>query len=254
MQAKVVLITGASSGIGRATALACAARGMRVALAGRRADVLEVIAYEVTERGGTPLVCPGDLRSTEHVQSMTEAVLATFGRIDVLITSAGRGSVTPLHELTDDEIDDVIGTNLSATVRCARAVAPAMIAAGQGHIITLSSVVTGLMFPRDALYAATKAGVLRFTMGIAAELRPYGIRVSAVLPGIVDTPLNVGLTQLPKADVRVVAADIVGLIDRPRVLLVTPGWYRVALALNRAVPGIVDAYIARRLAESSQPA
>jgi 3-oxoacyl-[acyl-carrier protein] reductase len=248
---RVALITGASSGIGRATAVAAAARGMRVALSGRRVAALEAVADQIVSAGGEAFVCAADLTSPDEIGAMVAAVRGRFGVIDVLIASAGQGSTTPFAEIGDDEIASVIEANLTGVIRCVRAVVPEMTERENGHVILLSSVVTGLHFPGDALYAATKAGVLRFGEGLAREMEPFGIWVSVVLPGIIDTPLNDGLLGLPKADVRGVAADIAALIARPRRTLVTPGWYRAALAANQLLLGCVDHYIARRLSDGA---
>lgn len=241
------MITGASSGIGAAVARECGARGNAVVLAARREEELLRVALEVEGAGGAALVCPTDLRSVEQIERMIQATISEYRRIDVLIANAGRGSVTPTANLTDDEITDVVTVNLVGVMRCVRAVLPVMQAQRSGHIITVSSIVNEIVFPHDALYAATKAGVHRFAKGLRSEAREYGIFVSDVLPGVLDTPLNAKLTALPKSSVAAAARDIADLMERPRSVLITPGWYRAVLLANRLFPGCVDDYIARKL-------
>jgi short-subunit dehydrogenase len=247
LQGKVVIITGASSGIGAAVARECGSRGMSVVLAARREDALLTVALEVEGAGGKALVCPTDLRSPAQIDALQRATLERFERIDILIANAGRGSITPTSELTTEEIHDVIETNLLGVVHCARAVLPVMQAQRSGHIITVSSIVNEIIFPHDALYAATKAGVHRFARGLRTEAREYGVAVSDVLPGVLDTPLNATLTGIPKSSVTATAREIVNLMEHPRPILITPYWYRWVLLANRLIPGCVDAYLARLL-------
>ena len=116
-------------------------------------------------------------------------------------------------------------------------------------IIVVSSVTTGIAWPNDAIYAATKAGVSRFARGLRNELAPRGIRVTDVVPGVIDTPLSREASVLPRAGATRVADAIVGAIRRPRNVVVTPSWYRLLLLVNRALPGVVDSVLRRTSAE-----
>ena len=242
---RVIVITGASSGIGAAVALACAARQMRVVLAARGVDKLTDLARDVEGLGGQALVCPTDTRRPEHLDALAARTMAYFGRIDVLLASAGVGCHTSVAQASASELADVIETNLLGAMYAARAVLPAMLGQQSGHILTVSSVVVGLMWPNDAIYAASKAGLHRFSRGLQNEVKARGIHVTDIVAGVIDTPLTKGLHGFPKADVSATAQAIIAVMERPRPVLVTPGWYRAALAANALLPGSIDALLAR---------
>lgn len=233
MTGRVVVITGASSGIGAATARACAAAGMNVVLAARRAAVLEEIAVECRRMGVEAVAVPADLRLPGDVEMLIEKARAAFGRIDVLVANAGIGFHTALAESTDAQLRDIIDINILGVLRCARAAIPLMKAQGGGHIITVSSVSAELVWPDDAVYGATKAAVHRFALALRGELAPHGIAVTDIMPGVVDTPLTASLGDSHKADPAVVARAIVRAIESPRAVVVTPRWYGALLWLNR---------------------
>jgi NADP-dependent 3-hydroxy acid dehydrogenase YdfG len=229
----VVVITGASSGIGEATAIACAQAGMRVVAAARRADLLEAVVECCRAAGGEAVAVPTDVRSAADVQRLVATALTTYGRIDVMIANAGTGFHTPLAEATDEQLRDIVDLNVLGVMRCARAAAPHMIARGRGHIITVSSAAIALMWPNDSVYAATKAAVHRFARGLRNELRPHGVFVTDVIPGVIETPLTSGLRGESKADPRIVADAIVRVIASPRDELIVPARYRLLMALAR---------------------
>lgn len=243
---RVAIITGASSGIGAATAVACGAEGMRVALAARRESMLRSVAEEVEAVGGEALVCPADIAEAAQVAAIVGATRERFGRVDVLLANAGVGSSGRLPEIADEEITRMVALNLLGVIRCARAVLPAMLEQGSGHILMVSSVAAGIAMPRAAVYAATKAGVHRFAEGLRREVRPHGIFVTDILPGFIDTPMIARSQGIPKAPVAHLARAIVEGIRRPRREIVFPRWYRLILAANHTFPGLLDALIARR--------
>ncbi len=245
LENRVVMITGASGGIGAAVALACGARNMRVALAARRADKLAYIAHEVEAVGGQAFVCPTDIRNPEQLNALAAQTVAHFGRIDILLANAGIGCHSGVAQASAEEMTDVVQTNLLGVMHSVRAILPMMLAQGSGHVLTVSSVVVGLMWPDDAIYAASKAGVHRFSKGLRNEAQTRGIHVTDIVAGVIDTPLTMGLGGFPKADVTATARAIVGVMERPRPVLVTPGWYRLALAVNTLLPGSIDALLAR---------
>jgi NADP-dependent 3-hydroxy acid dehydrogenase YdfG len=242
---RVVLITGASSGIGAATALACGAWGARVVLAARRAELLREIAEEIAAAGGEAQICPVDVRDPEQIEGVVRAAVERFGRLDALIANAGIGYSGPMSAVTDVQITETVDVNLLGVIRCARAVLPQMISQKSGHIITVSSVAAGLASPRAAVYAATKAGVHRFTEGLRREVRRHGIYVTDFLPGVIDTPMTANLRGLPKAPVAPIGRAIAGLIGTPRRAVVSPAWYRAVLGLNRMLPWVLDAVFER---------
>jgi NADP-dependent 3-hydroxy acid dehydrogenase YdfG len=241
LRGRVAIITGASSGIGAATALACGAAGMRLALAARRAELLQEVAAQVGAAGGKALTCATDVREPEQIDALVAATLERYGRVDVLVANAGIGYSGRLDRVTDEQILTTVGINLLGVIRCARAVLPPMLAQRSGHILTVSSVAAGIAMPRAAVYAATKAGVHRFAEGLRRELRPHNIQVTDVLPGVIDTPMTGRVRGIRKAPAAVAAQAIVNAIRRPRGVVVTPAWYRAVLLLNRALPGVIDA-------------
>lgn len=234
---RVVVITGASSGIGAAAARACAAAGMNVVLAARRTEALEEIAGECRRLGAEALPVPTDVRLPADIEELFRKTVDTFGRADVLIANAGIGFHTPLAEATDAQLRDIIDINVLGVMRCARVAAPMMIAAGKGHIITVSSISAELVWPNDAVYGATKAAIHRFALSLKGELGPHGIAVTDIMPGVIDTPLTATLRNTRKADPEIVARAIVRAIESPRGVVVTPRWYRAVLLLHRMFPG-----------------
>ena len=244
LNGQVVVVTGASSGIGEAVALACAGEGMRVAVAARREEALHNLVGRIEAAGGEALACPTDVRHPEQIEHLVEATIQRFGRIDVMVANAGIGGPAYLHEMSEDHLEDLVITNLLGVVRCARAALPGMIERGSGHIITVSSVAAGLAVSRSSVYAATKAGVHRFCESLRREVRPHGIHVSDILPGVIETPMTAKLPGWPKAPVEGVSRVVVSVIRRPRPWVVTPTWYRLALAANRMAPWFMDRVLA----------
>jgi len=250
LSGRVVVITGASSGIGAAAARACARAGMNVVLGARRAAVLEEVAAECRRMGVSALPVPVDLRLPEDVERLMSKAFETFGRVDVLIANAGAGFHTSLADATDAQLRDIIDLNVLGVMRCARVAAPLMIAQGRGHIITVSSVSAELVWPNDAVYGATKAAVHRFALSLRGELAPHGIAVTDIMPGVIDTPLTATLVNHHKADAAIVARAIVRAIESPRAVVVTPRWYRGVLLLNRFLAGSVNRWLGRMARES----
>jgi len=193
---KVVLVTGASSGIGRAIALAFGASGAKTAVNGfRHAEAAEETAQAIRAAGGTAIATPADVTDRAAVEAMIGRVNSELGPVDILVNNAGAGvRLCPLVEMTDEYWDHVIAVNLRSAFLCSRAVAPAMIARGSGAIVNVSSVVArhggG---PGEIAYTTAKGGLSSFTRGLARELAKYHIRANTVAPGPVDTPFHDGL-------------------------------------------------------------
>jgi 3-oxoacyl-[acyl-carrier protein] reductase len=185
MPGRVVAITGAGRGIGLATAQRFAAAGDRLALCYHRsADPLRDIAPDA-------LVMQADVRRREDCERFVAAAQERFGRIDVLVTNAGILHSEPSHEVSPEHWEDTIATNLAGTWWCIRAALPAMVAAGAGRIITVSSELGLIGFPTYAAYAASKGGIIALTKSLAKELAPQGILVNSVAPGPVVTDMLV---------------------------------------------------------------
>jgi NADP-dependent 3-hydroxy acid dehydrogenase YdfG len=213
---------------------------MRVALAARREEALREVAERVVSGGGQALVQPIDVRDRAQIEALMDAARERFGRIDILLADAGMGYAGPFPQVTDEQMVQTVETNLLGVMRCARAVLPVMIEQKRGHIITVSSVAAELASPDGTVYAATKAGIHRFSEGLRRSVKRYGIQVTDVLPGVIDTPMTVNLKGAPKAPVEVVVRAILGVMRRPCRSVVAPGWYQMAIALNRLAPGVMD--------------
>lgn len=240
---RVILITGASSGIGAAAARSCAAAGYRLALAARRFERLEQLAAEL----GSPrdlLLIRADMRQPEDVRRMVRETEARFGRVDVLLANAGVGHGVPFVETTDDQLMDQIEVNLLAVMHAVRAVLPGMLARRAGHIISIASVASEIPSPAGVVYAASKGGVLAFSEGLRRELRGTGVHVSAIQPGFIRTEMTARV-NVPMPPPSLIGEAVLSLLRRPRRRMVVPRFYGAGIWLNRFAPGIVDWLIDR---------
>lgn len=179
---RVLIVTGASSGIGAATAQAAAQAGMRVALAARRAERLEQVAERIRQTGGQALAVPTDVTDGQQVQNLIDQTVDHFGRLDALFANAGFGVLHPLAEPDGGIEQRVWDVNYFGTLRCIRAAVPAMQKQGGGHLIICSSIVGRTGLPYYGTYAATKAAQHALAASLALELEPDRIHVSAVYP------------------------------------------------------------------------
>jgi 3-oxoacyl-[acyl-carrier protein] reductase len=189
LHGRVAIVTGAGSGIGRATALALAQSGVRVVLAARTQQNLEVVFHDITSSGGTALVVPTDVGAEAQVERLVVRTQERFGRLDILVTSAGGASFGPLIESRTEDWDAMIAINLRGIYLCCKSALKVMIAQSRGHILNVLSIASHTALPGSAAYTASKFGALGLTKVLAAEVRAQGIKVTAVIPGAVDTPL-----------------------------------------------------------------
>lgn len=183
------LITGASSGIGKATALAFAQAGIDVALVSRSQDKLEEIATKAREAGVEAKAYPLDLAKMEQVKSEISAIAADFAPIDILVNNAGMGYTNPLIETPLSDWQQVIDLNLTSVFQCILGVLPSMRQQQRGTIINVASIAGQQFFPEWGAYSVSKAGLIALSKTLAAEERPHGIRVVTFSPGAVNTPI-----------------------------------------------------------------
>jgi len=183
LRGKVALVTGASSGIGLEVAKQLVAQGVGVGLFARSQSKLARLAGEL----GNSLALPGDVTRYEDLERAVQQLEAHFGGLDFLINNAGVGIFKPVHELTPEEWQQVLQTNLTGAFYATRAAVPVMQKRGKGHIINIVSLAGKNAFANGAAYNASKFGLLGFSEASMLDLRYYGIRVSSVLPGSVDT-------------------------------------------------------------------
>ncbi len=188
---RVALVTGASSGIGRAVALGYATEGAAVALVARRARLLQEVAREVERRGGQGLAVPADVSDEEQVAAAVEAALEAFGRIDILLNNAGvLQRAAPLHRTAVEEWDRVLAVNLRGAFLVLQAVVPHMVRQRHGRVVNISSYFQNE--PQYGAYSVTKAGINSLTRTMAAELRGTGVLVNAIDPGWVRSGMSPG--------------------------------------------------------------
>ncbi len=192
-EGQVVIITGASSGIGRATALACAREGARVAVnyCRNRAGA-EAVVEAITKMGQQAMPIRADVTRSAEVQAMVNAVRNAWERIDIMVNNAGDLIARrTLVDMTEDYWDEVMALNLKSAFLCVKAVWEEMAARKSGCIINVTSIAgRNGGGPGAAAYAAAKGGLLTYTKGLARELAPHGIRVNAVAPGVISTPYH----------------------------------------------------------------
>jgi NADP-dependent 3-hydroxy acid dehydrogenase YdfG len=184
---KVVLITGASSGIGEATARLLAGQGNRVVLGARRTERLEKITAEIRDAGGVAEYRALDVTNLADVQAFADFALKTLGQIDVIINNAGIMPLSPLHELKIDEWNRMIDVNIRGVLHGIAAVLSHMRARKSGHVINLSSIGGHQVWPACAVYSGTKFAVLAISEGLRLETKD--IRVTVITPGVVESEL-----------------------------------------------------------------
>jgi short-subunit dehydrogenase len=250
---KVVLITGASSGIGADAARLFAREGCSVSLAARRVDRLTALAEEIRAQGSPALVISLDVTRQSQIEAAVQKVLDTFGRIDILFNNAGFAQLNWLETLDPaGHIDEQININLRGTIQLTRAVLPSMLARRSGTIINMSSVAGLIPAPMYSIYAATKFGVRGFSAALRREVIPFGVHVCGVFPGPAATEFsqrtgsNNGIRKYIKTPAWInmssayVARKIVRLAKHPRRTLILPWWFRPLFAIDLLFPGLVD--------------
>ncbi len=195
---QVAIITGAGRGIGRAVALAFAREGALVALAARTTAELDTVRAQIKSRAGRALAVPTDVTREASVAALVEKVLGEFGKVDILVTSAGVATFAPLVDTKPEEWDRLMAVNLRGVFLACRAVLPPMMKQRRGTIINIVSIAAKRAISGNAAYAASKHAVLGLTQVLAEEMRPHGVRVGALSPGAVDTPLWDGIPNPPE--------------------------------------------------------
>ena len=206
---KVVVITGASSGMGEATARDLAARGAKIVLGARRADRLDTIVQDITEAGGQATAVTTDVTRLEDVQKLVDTANETYGRVDVIFNNAGLMPLSPLESLRINEWDRMIDVNMKGALYGIAAALPYMKEQKSGHVINVSSVYGHKVVATGAVYCATKHAVRAISEGLRQEVKDYNIRVTTISPGAVRTELTDRITEPGLADsVRDLVAQI----------------------------------------------
>jgi short-subunit dehydrogenase len=243
---RVCLVTGATSGIGRATAMRLARHDVRLLVSGRDTEALGVVAAAA---GGTAI--PADLSRRDEVERLAESAVADQGRVDVLVNAAGEGLHGPVAELGPADLERVVAVNLTAPILLTTALLEGMLERRAGHIVHVGSIAGHVGHREEATYAATKAALTVFSESLHAELAGTGVAVTLITPGVVDTafferrgaPYDRRWPRPIPAD-RVAARIVDALSSRPAEVIV-PGWLSAPVRLRGALPGLYRS-LARR--------
>jgi NADP-dependent 3-hydroxy acid dehydrogenase YdfG len=196
MDKRTALITGASSGIGRAIAKKLAQNGIRVSLVARHEDELQDLKKEIEKEGGTAMVCLGDVTKPNEMEKVATATYNAWHRIDILVNDAGIMPLSYLKNLHLDEQLKMVDINFKGVLITTNSVLPYMINQKSGHIVNISSIDSKELYKGGAVYGATKAAVNAYSAAARMELSPeYNIRVTSIQPGTVDTPLRESITD-----------------------------------------------------------
>lgn len=206
---KVALVTGASSGIGRACAIALASQGAKVAVAARRLDKLTTVVAEIKSRGKESLAIQVDITQKSQIEAAMAQIVSAFGHLDILINNAGVYENTPLATTTEEQWDKILDTNLKAYFFVAQAASRQMAknnplsagGGGGGRIINIASIASGgvgVGIAGGSAYVASKGGVIGLTESLAVELAPLGILVNAIGPGLIESEMTESIIKDPK--------------------------------------------------------
>ena len=244
---KVAIVTGASSGIGRATALALAGEGAHVALAARNATALHEVAQAIRALGHEALAVPTDVIRQDQVERLVTETLAHWKRVDILVANAGAYVRCPIPDLTVAEVERSMAVNFYGALYAILAVLPHMLNQKNGHLVLVSSMDAKKGFPLDAPYVAAKFALAGFGEVLRQELYGSGVHVTTVFPGRVDTPM-IATLQVPwisaKIPPEIVARAIVRAIHRRQLEVIVPFQARALVYLNTLSPRLGD-WIAR---------
>ena len=251
---KVVVITGASSGFGEATAIKFAKKGADVVLVARRKEKLLEVEKKISNYSGLSLICQCDVSNKEQVEQMAKNVLETYGRIDVLVNNAGFVIYGKVNELSTDEIVAQMETNYFGMIYCTKAFLPQMLEQQSGHFVNVASVGASFGVPGIASYCATKYAKLGFSEGLRHELDGTGIGLTVVSPIMVRTPLfdHPSFTNFSRFSTGIslssetVAKAIIKASNSPRFEIVVPSVARAGIWFKQTFPFFINPIIGNR--------
>jgi NAD(P)-dependent dehydrogenase (short-subunit alcohol dehydrogenase family) len=248
------MITGASSGIGRDIALTLARMGAKVALVARRRAVLDQLASQINNDGGDALALSADVTQRDELHDTVRLALADFGHIDILVNSAGILLPGSVETMNPGDLEKMMAVNLFGTLHALQAVLPSMRTAGSGSIVNIASLAGRRGMPPLGGYCATKFAVVGLTEALRVELYGTGVRVSLVMPGVIDTPMVHGadVKEAPKPMLNAVVAMPVQWVTRAVLAAVVLGLVEVDVPPGAAVaekiaalfPGLTDTALA----------
>jgi short-subunit dehydrogenase len=240
---KVVIVTGASSGIGRAAAGMFARLGAKVVLASRNEEKLDILKKEIESEGGEAIAIPTDVCSFEDTQKMSDETVSKWGRIDILIANAGRHVQDATREIQIQSFEQSMAVNFYGVLNAVKCVLPRMRKAKKGHIVIVNSLDAKKGIVGDGPYVAAKSALDGFGDVLRQELRSDKIRLTSVYPGRVDTPMiqNIKVPWIsPKISPENVARAMVKGIRRNKPVVIVPSHYYLLGSLNNMFPGFAD--------------
>jgi len=244
---KVVVITGASSGIGKASVIKFANKGAKVVLVSRRKEKLLEVVKEISKFNVETLVCECDVSKKSQVQTMSEKVLEKFGRIDILVNNAGFAIFGSVSDLSVDEIESIMQTNYFGMVYCIKNFLPIMLEQKFGHIVNVASVAASFGLPGMAAYCASKFAMLGFSEGLQHELKNTGVKVTVVSPIMVRTnffdhqSFEKMTKYAPKSlSSETVAKAILSAANSSRLEIIVPSFVRGAVWAKHTFPYLIN--------------
>ena len=257
---KVVVITGASSGIGEAAALKFAKKGANVVLVARRKEKLLEVEKKISNFPGSVLICQCDVANKEQVEKMAKNVLETYGRIDVLVNNAGFVIYGKVNELSTEEIVAQMETNYFGMIHCTKVFLPQMLEQHSGHFVNIASVGASFGVPGIASYCATKYAMLGFSEGLRHELEGTGIGLTVVSPIMVRTPLfdHPSFENFSKFSTGIslssetVAKAIIKASNSSRLEIVVPSMARAGIWFKQTFPYLINPIIGNRFRKQLQ--
>lgn len=244
---KAVLITGASSGIGKETAIQFAKRGARLVLVARRKQKLENLKKDLQKFSVPIMICQCDVSDKSQVKEMSQKVLEEFGSIDILVNNAGFAIYGSVYDLTIEEIESQMATNYFGMVYCTKNFLPSMIEKKSGHIVNVASVAASFGLPGIASYCASKFAMLGFSEGLKHELKGTGVGITVVSPIMVRTDFfdHPSFEKMPKysptsLSAKTVAKAILRAANSPRLEVIVPSLVRGAVWIKQTIPFVIN--------------
>jgi len=244
---KIILITGASSGIGKETAIKFAKLGANIILVARKKDKLEQVANELKEFNVSTLVCQCDVSKKDQVKEMSKTVLEKFESVDILVNNAGFAIYGSVDDLTIDEIESQMETNYFGMVYCIKNFLPSMLKKKSGHIVNVASVAASFGLPGIASYCASKFAMLGFSEGLKHELKNTGVGITVVSPIMVRTNFfeHPSFENMPKfsptsLSSETVAKTILKAANSPRLEIIIPSVVRGAVWMKNTFPYFIN--------------
>jgi short-subunit dehydrogenase len=247
-QNRTVMITGASSGIGRGLGAELSRRGAKVGLIARRGEALSELVREIESKNGKAIALPADVMDADSLRSAADRLRSAFGPIDMLVANAGVAQSIDAAELKGRSVADVINVNVLGAANSVEAVVPEMVERGSGHLVVISSLAAYRGLPKSAAYCASKAAVSAFFESLRLDLQPRGIDVTIIHPGFINTPLTAGRqAQMPfLMELDDAVAKIISAIEKRKKSYAFPWQLASIVRAGMIMPNFMYDWISRR--------